>query len=156
LISEEKGFEHLLQALAEMDRAGKKTMAQRILTAIATCSPSEELPGDLALRIADLETEGLYCLDSVVRTYALKKRANRMACCGRIQEARNLLHEVIRNYEGTGDRYNQAVPTLDRARLEVDYQAAAPRPRSEGAPIDSRTISDICENSLYAALKRRI
>jgi hypothetical protein len=101
-------------------------MAQRILTAIATCSPSEELPGDLALRIADLETEGLYCLDSVVRTYALKKRANRMACCGRIQEARNLLQEVIRNYEGTGDRYNQAVATLDRARLlRVDFPEAA-------------------------------
>lgn len=121
----EEAVSNYFHTLAEVDHAGNKAMAQRVLVAIATNVPYNELPDSVATRVTGLEFEGLDSPDSVVRSYALTTRAWRMAGWGEIQKARDLLGEVIHLHESIGDRYNQAASTLNRARLLHDYSPEA-------------------------------
>ena len=126
----EEAAEAALEALALFDEEGESELALRTLHVLAESAAAEDLPPGLHDR---LDSEAFASRDPVLRAWSAVDRASRLLHEHDVAGAERELERATEIYRSSGDRFNEAMAQLNRARLLAPVDQAAAVAAAEAA-----------------------
>ena len=126
----EEATDTALEALAIFDDEGESALALRTLALLAGSAAAKDLPSELIDR---LRSEASHSRDEVLLAWSATDRGHHLLDQGDIPGADQQLKHAIEIHRSRGDRFNEAMSHLNRARLLAPVDATAARSSAEAA-----------------------
>jgi tetratricopeptide (TPR) repeat protein len=126
----EEALDAALEALTIFDDEGEHELARRTLAMLAGSAAVEDLPADLVDR---LRIEAAHSGDGVLLAWSAIEEARRLLDAFDVPGAEQQFERAIEIHRSRGDRFNEAISHLNRARLLGLLDPSVARASAEAA-----------------------